>query len=59
MDVCYSVKVEIKFHLEYKLHFPCAQLMLRQVELTYLEVSRLSIEFIIHFSLKVLGECTF
>ena len=29
-----SVKVEIKFHLECKLHFPSAQLMLRQMHLT-------------------------
>ena len=31
---CNSVKVEIKFHLECKLHFLCAQLMLRQLHLT-------------------------
>ena len=30
---CNSVKVEIKFHLECKLHFPSAQLMLRQMHL--------------------------
>ena len=29
-----SVKVEIKFHLECKLHFPSAQLMLRQMHCT-------------------------
>ena len=28
------VKVEIKFHLECRLHFPCAQLMLRQMHWT-------------------------
>ena len=31
---CNSVKVEIKFHLKHKLHFPSAQLMLRQMHLT-------------------------
>ena len=31
---CNSVKVEIKFHLDCKLHFPSAQLMLRQLYLT-------------------------
>ena len=31
---CNSVKVEKKFHLEYKLHFPSARLMLRQMHLT-------------------------
>ena len=31
---CNSVKVGIKFHLECKLHFPSAQLMLRQMHLT-------------------------
>ena len=31
---CNSVKVEIKFHLECKLHFPSAQLMIRQMHLT-------------------------
>ena len=31
---CYSVKVEMKFHLECKLYFPGAQLMLRQMHLT-------------------------
>ena len=39
-----SVKVEIKFHLECKLHFPCTQLLLRQMHLT--NVSRPSIEFL-------------
>ena len=29
-----SVEAEIKFHLKCKLHFPCAQLMLRQMHLT-------------------------
>ena len=29
-----SMKVEIKFHLDCKLHFPCAELMLRQMHLT-------------------------
>ena len=29
-----SVKVEIKFHLECKFHFPSAQLMLRRMHLT-------------------------
>ena len=31
---CNSVKDEIKFHLECQLHFPSAQLMLRQMHLT-------------------------
>ena len=31
---CNSVEVETKFHLECKLHFPSAQLMLRQMHLT-------------------------
>ena len=31
---CNSVKVEIKFHLECKLHFPSVQLILRQIHLT-------------------------
>ena len=31
---CNSVKVEVTFHLECKLHFPSAQLMLRQMHLT-------------------------
>ena len=31
---CNSMKVEIKFHLERKLHFPSAQLMLRLMHLT-------------------------
>ena len=31
---CSSVKVETKFHPECKLHFPCAQLMLRKIHLT-------------------------
>ena len=31
---CNSVKVDIKFHVECKLHFPSAQLMLRQMHLT-------------------------
>ena len=31
---CNSVKVEIKFHLECKLHFPCAHLMLQKTHLT-------------------------
>ena len=31
---CNSVEVEMKFHLECKLHFPCAQLMLRQTHFT-------------------------
>ena len=47
---CNSVKVEIKFHLECKLHFPSAQLMLRKciksIQRTHLKVSRLSIEFL-------------
>ena len=30
---CNSVKVEIKFHLDCKLHFPSAQSMLRQMHL--------------------------
>ena len=38
MDV-YSVKVEIKFHLECKLHFPGAELRLRQMHLTNLSES--------------------
>ena len=41
---CNSVKVEKKIHLECKLYFPSAQLMLRQMHLT--KVSRLSIEFL-------------
>ena len=31
---CNSVKVEIKFHLECKIHFPSAQIVLRQMYLT-------------------------
>ena len=30
---CNSVKAEIKFHLECKLHFPSAQLMLQKMHL--------------------------
>ena len=41
---CNSVKVEKKIHLECNIHFPSAQLMLRQMHLT--KVSRLSIEFL-------------
>ena len=36
---CNSVKAEIKFHLECKLHFPNPQLMLRQMHLTNLSES--------------------
>ena len=36
---CDSVKVEIKLHVECKLHFPCAQLMLRQMHSTNLSES--------------------
>ena len=36
---CNSVKVEMKFHLECKLHFPSAQFMLRQLHLTNLSES--------------------
>ena len=48
MDVNSVVKVEIKFHLECKLHFPSAQLMLRQMHLrnVYNKASRLSTEFV-------------
>ena len=34
LSTCNSVKVEMKFHLECKLHFPSAQLMLRQMHST-------------------------
>ena len=36
---CNSVKVQIKFHLECKLCFPCAQFMLRQMHWSNLSVS--------------------
>ena len=36
---CNAVKVEMKFHLECKLHFPCAQLMLWQMHWTNLSAS--------------------
>ena len=36
---CNSMKVDIKFHLECKLRFPFAQLLLRQIHLTNLSVS--------------------
>ena len=32
--MCNSVKVEMKFHLESKLHFPSTKLMLRRMHLT-------------------------
>ena len=38
-SACDSVKVEITFHFKCKLHFPCAQLMLRQMHLTNLTES--------------------